>query len=326
LSAGRRDRDRFDRLHCHIVVRFRSSVPYFSFAIAVSHISLTTRPAQPHYTSTTRRSGIAVLMFIAMLAESRPVQGQARPDTLSGTVTDSSGHVVPAAAISVKHVVSGQTTATTADTAGVYRVTDLAPGSYEVSVSAEGFNTAVATVTVAPGTSPTLNVRLTRGLSLGDLGFSRAQTQGNAQEQARLDRRSHMLRTHQQLGLITVVPMLATIFAGMSAGGRAMSSTDRDLHAALGGVTTGLYITSASFAVFAPKVSGTETRGQIRLHKALAWIHGPGMILTPILGAMAFEEKSRGERVQGIASAHGTVAIVTASAYGAAILSVSLKF
>ncbi len=265
-------------------------------------------------------------MLIAMAAGPRPVQGQARADTLSGIVTDSLGHVVPTAAISVKHVVSGQTMATKADTAGVYRVSDLAPGSYEVSVSAEGFNTAVATVTLAPGTSQTLNVRLTRGLSLGDLGFSPAQTQGNAQEQARLDRRSHMLRTHQRLGLITVVPMLATIFAGMSAGGMATSSTDRDLHAALGGVTTGLYLASASFAVFAPKVSGTETRGQIRLHKALAWIHGPGMILTPILGAMAFEQKSHGEHVQGIPSAHGTVAIVTASAYGAAILSVSIKF
>jgi hypothetical protein len=62
------------------------------------------------------------------------------------------------------------------------------------------------------------------------------------------------------------------------------------------------------------------------LHKALAWIHGPGMILTPILGAMAFDERSRGEKVHGIASAHGAVAIVTAAAYGAAILSVSIKF
>ena len=75
-----------------------------------------------------------------------------------------------------------------------------------------------------------------------------------------------------------------------------------------------------------PKFQGTETRGPIRLHKALAWIHGPGMILTPILGAIAFDQKSRGEKVHGIASAHGAVAIVTAAAYGAAILSVSIKF
>jgi len=98
------------------------------------------------------------------------------------------------------------------------------------------------------------------------------------------------------------------------------------LHAALGATTAGLYITTASYAIFAPKPHGIETRGPIRVHKALAWIHGPGMILTPILGAMAFEQKSRGEKVHGIASAHGPVAYVTAAAYGAAIASVSFKF
>lgn len=58
----------------------------------------------------------------------------------------------------------------------------------------------------------------------------------------------------------------------------------------------------------------------------MAWIHGPGMILTPILGALAYSQKNNGERVHGIAKAHGPVAIVTAGAFGAALLSVSLKF
>ena len=50
------------------------------------------------------------------------------------------------------------------------------------------------------------------------------------------------------------------------------------------------------------------------------------MIMTPLLGAIAFDQKSRGERVHGIASAHRAVAIVTAAAYGAPILWVSIKF
>jgi len=94
----------------------------------------------------------------------------------------------------------------------------------------------------------------------------------------------------------------------------------------LGSVTGDLYFTTAYFAIFAPGIPGTQTRGPIRVHKALAWIHGPGMILTPILGAIAFDQKSKGEKVHGIASAHGAVAIVTAGAFGAALLSVSLKF
>ena len=87
-----------------------------------------------------------------------------------------------------------------------------------------------------------------------------------------------------------------------------------------------MYFTTASFAMFAPKVAGTKTRGPIRLHKALAFIHGPGMLLTPILGAMAYRQRSNGQRVSGIASAHGAVAAVTAAAYGLALLSVSIKF
>jgi hypothetical protein len=162
--------------------------------------------------------------------------------------------------------------------------------------------------------------------SLEDLGISPEQAKGNPQEQARLNKRSHMLKIHQRLGLITTAPLIATVITGTMAGGRSTSSTNRDLHAALGSATAGLYLTTAYFSIFAPKVPGTQTRGSIRLHKALAWIHGPGMILTPVLGAMAFEQKNRGEKVHGIASTHGAVAIVTAGAYGLAIAAVSFRF
>jgi len=162
--------------------------------------------------------------------------------------------------------------------------------------------------------------------SLGDLGFPTAATQPNPQEQARLDKRSHMLKMHQRLGLITIAPLVATVITGGFAGGRETSSSMRDLHAALGGLSGGLYFTTAYYSIFAPKITGTQTRGPIRLHKALAWIHGPGMVLTPILGIMAFDEKSKGEKVHGIASAHGAVGIVTAAAFGLAVVSVSFKF
>jgi hypothetical protein len=41
---------------------------------------------------------------------------------------------------------------------------------------------------------------------------------------------------------------------------------------------------------------------------------------------MAYAQENRGEKVHGIAKAHSAVAGVTAIAYGAAILSVTLKF
>jgi hypothetical protein len=162
--------------------------------------------------------------------------------------------------------------------------------------------------------------------SLEDLGFSASQAQGDAKRQALLDKRTHMLKIHQRMGLITAIPLIATVATSLNAGGKSTSTASRDLHAALGGVTGDLYFITAYYAIRAPRVPGTETRGPIRFHKAMAWIHGPGMIATPILGIMAFDQKNKGEKVHGIAQAHGPVAIVTAGAFGAALLSVSVKF
>lgn len=167
--------------------------------------------------------------------------------------------------------------------------------------------------------------------SLQDLGFSQQQMQSNPALQARLNRRTEMLKIHQRLGIITLVPMVAALITGptVKVKGRdgqalkAPSSTNLDLHAALGSATTALYFTTAWYAIYAPGVPGEKKRGAIRMHEALALVHGPGMILTPVLGAMAFSQEQNGEKVHGIASAHGAVATVTALAYGASIVAVA---
>jgi hypothetical protein len=239
-----------------------------------------------------------------------------------------------------------QLTATQTDATALYNLPMLAPRDYEMSVSADGFRRKLAKMTftagptlfmdaaLAPQTQPQTSTETQPNApssnqtapSLQDLGIPPEQSQGNAQQQALLDKRTHMLKIHQRLGLITAVPLIATVATSVGAGGKSTSSTDRNVHMVLGSATAGLYFSTAYFAIRAPRVPGTQSRGPIRVHKALAWIHGPGMILTPILGAMAYSQKNNGEKVHGIASGHGPVAIVTAGAYGAALLSVSLKF
>lgn len=269
------------------------------------------------------RSAVRTLFMFLLVATTSALAQQ--PAALSGTITAAPGKPVRNARVSIKNLDTGKTETTQTNATGDYSFSQVASGEYELDVSAAGFGSEAAKVTLAPGAQRTMSLALSPALSLQGLGFPSSETQGNAQEQARLDKRSHMLKIHQRLGLITTVPLVATLFTGNLAGGRSSGSTGRNVHVALGAATAGLYFTTASFAIFAPKIEGTQTRGPIRLHKFLAWIHGPGMVLTPILGAMAYEQKANGERVHGIASAHGAVAIVTAGAYGAAILSVTLR-
>ncbi len=167
--------------------------------------------------------------------------------------------------------------------------------------------------------------------SLSDLGFTAQQTSPDLKLQAVLEKRTEMLRIHQKLGLITAAPMMAALITGPMAKAKGKngqpitepSQANLDFHAALGGTTAALYFTTAYFAIRAPRIPGTHKHGGIRFHEALAFIHGPGMILTPILGIMAYNQESSGEKVHGIASAHGPVAVVTAAAYGASIVAVS---
>jgi hypothetical protein len=284
---------------------------------------------------------VCAFVFLSLISEV-PLIAQDQPASLTGTVNDSSGRAIPNAKITIKNVGTGQVTEAQSDLSGHYSLSNLTPGEYEVSASV-GENRATAQkVTLSAGASQ--SIPLTVGAaaagqnlpsapspnqtepSLSDLGFSAAETQANAQRQALLDKRTHMLKIHQRMGLITTIPMIASVVTSLNAGGRSEGTASRDLHVALGALTGDLYGITAYYAIRAPKIPGTQTRGQIKAHKILAWVHGPGMILTPILGAMAFSQKNNGERVHGIASAHGPVAIITAGAFGAALLTVSVKF
>jgi hypothetical protein len=166
----------------------------------------------------------------------------------------------------------------------------------------------------------------TAGPSLGDLGLTPADTEGSAQQQAIFDRRTHMLKIHQRLGLITVIPVAAACISAVAAPperGNYTNTDSRDIHVALGATAVAMYALTASYAIRAPKVSNEHARGGVKWHKYLIYLHAPGMILTPILGIIAFDQIQSGQKVHGIASAHGAVAAITAASYGAAIVAVS---
>jgi hypothetical protein len=302
-----------------------------------------------------RLKGAKIIFGFGLLALAFPFPELSRAQasvTLSGTVLDAADRVVSSAKISVRNLQTGESHETESNSAGLYSVPNLMPGDYEVSVSAEGSVGTVARATLTVDKQQTLNVTLSTGPaqqesptnlpnapsssttspSLQDLGFTPEQTQANAQLQEMLEKRTHMLKVHQTLGLITAIPMAASLITGPQAkakGGKngqvitEPTTPNLDFHIALGGLTTGLYWTTAYYSIFAPKVPDVKSKGAIRLHRELEWVHGPGMILTPVLGIMAYKQENAGEKVHGIASQHGTIAYVTAATYGASIVSIS---
>src|SRR3989338_7855277 len=84
--------------------------------------------------------------------------------TISGTVKDSTGAVVPNATVTVRNVETGITRTVTSDEAGRYRVPQLAPGDYQVTSEAAGFQTAVRSgITLTVGREAVVDMALQIG-------------------------------------------------------------------------------------------------------------------------------------------------------------------
>lgn len=295
---------------------------------------------------------LAVFLMVATWAASSLL---AQRYDLTGTVRDTAAHPVPGATVTAKSLATSNSFTAVTNNDGSYTISNLSAGDYEVSAKAGELEAPPIKVTVAaaqttditvspaprklessPGEQPgkqnsPANLNEPGAPTLSDLGFTPTQTQANPQLQAKLTRRTEMLRIHQRLGLITTIPMAAALFTGPLAKAkgkngqviREPTDANLDFHAALGGLTTALYFTTASYAILAPRIPDNPKHGGIKWHEALAFVHGSGMVLTPILGYMAYNQESSGEKPHGIAAQHGTVAYVTAIAYGTSIVAVS---
>src|SRR5215469_12996313 len=88
------------------------------------------------------RHTVAGLCLFVCLA-SRGLWGQAATATITGTVVDATGAVVPGAAITAKNNGTGITRSTESDNQGRYSLADLAIGDYDVQAGKMGFRTLV---------------------------------------------------------------------------------------------------------------------------------------------------------------------------------------
>ena len=102
--------------------------------------------------------------WIGLILTAAPAFSQVLYGTLTGTVEDGTGAVVPGASITVKNAAVGVSRQADASAAGSYTFTNLTPGIYEVQVAASGFRTVTRrAVEVSINTVSRIDVQLEVG-------------------------------------------------------------------------------------------------------------------------------------------------------------------
>ena len=115
-----------------------------------------------------RRKYMKQIMFSVLLSVFLPtlIWTQSFNASISGTVTDPSGAVVPNARLELTAVATGAVAKATSDPAGLFRIANLQPGPYELKASAEGFRDYVQRgISVNMNESVRQDVKLELGLA-----------------------------------------------------------------------------------------------------------------------------------------------------------------
>jgi len=107
---------------------------------------------------------VPVVVLSLALLFAAPASAQVAGATLSGLVTDEKGGAVAGAGVSVKNLGTGDTRGLTTNSDGFYSAPNLIPGSYEVRVTAEGFQALLQRdITLRVGAQQALNLTLKVG-------------------------------------------------------------------------------------------------------------------------------------------------------------------
>jgi hypothetical protein len=83
----------------------------------------------------------SLLCFLSLVISYAPLHARTIDTAIVGTVTDSSGAVIPGASVTVLSAATAIEKKAVTAFNGEYSVTYLAPGTYDVTFSANGFST-----------------------------------------------------------------------------------------------------------------------------------------------------------------------------------------
>ncbi|CAN5613713.1 hypothetical protein BH10ACI4_BH10ACI4_33130 [soil metagenome] len=103
---------------------------------------------------------LATFLFLFALVR---LNAQGTSGSIAGTVTDSTGAIVPDVMVSVSNPVSGYSQAAKTDNQGQYRVTNLPFGRYHIAVTAKGFRSTTGDAQLRSASAMVLDFKLSVG-------------------------------------------------------------------------------------------------------------------------------------------------------------------
>src|ERR1700688_2777953 len=108
-----------------------------------------------------------LIFFVCVLIAAAPTLAQSTTATgsIQGTLTDSTGAVVPNAKMTITNKDTGESFGVTTSSAGTYNSGGLVPGEYTVRAEVKGFKTVEAGVVVRVGVVSGVNLSLQVGTS-----------------------------------------------------------------------------------------------------------------------------------------------------------------
>ena len=209
------------------------------------------------------------------------LNAQGASASVTGTVVDSSGAVIPKASVQVKNIGTGQVQQAPSDAQGRYTIVDLPIGDYEAQASAPGFQTEVR-----PGITLTVGAQIVVDFSL-PVGQSQQTVTVEAQV-SQVDTLSSSVASYVEQKQINDLPLngrnftdLVALAPGVSSGSQ-VGNGGRNL---LYGVENNFSVSGARSEGQAYLLDNTDIQG--------FWAHGSGSgVMGTTLGIEAIAEFS----------------------------------
>ena len=107
--------------------------------------------------------GLTIAMALGIAICSTSSFAQSGAGSIQGTITDSTGAVIPGASVHVVNQATGVAADTKSNGVGFYQVPGLFTGTYTVLVTAPGMKTSKQTIELLVDQNAVINAALTRG-------------------------------------------------------------------------------------------------------------------------------------------------------------------